>query len=111
MRYRTITGACWRLLPSLAVVVALGAHGSSHPPSLDRFMTHVRFLASSELQGRGNGTPELERAAEYIAAEFNSYGLQPGNRGSYFQEFTITDTAAFGTASTVSRARNVVAAI
>ena len=44
--------------------------------SADRYMQHVSFLASDDLKGRGNGSPELERAAEYIATQFRSFGLQ-----------------------------------
>ena len=34
----------------------------------DRFLAHVKYLASEQLKGRANGTPELEAAARYIAA-------------------------------------------
>ncbi|MEA2042509.1 MAG: M20/M25/M40 family metallo-hydrolase [Bacteroidota bacterium] len=55
-----------------------------------RMMTHVNFLASEELKGRGLGTPELDKAAEYIAAEFKKAGLKPIDGDSYFQNFTHT---------------------
>jgi aminopeptidase YwaD len=65
--------------------------------SAERYLQHVSFLASDELKGRGNGTPELERAAEYLAAQFRSYGLEPaGNGGTYFQKFDITVGAEYG---------------
>jgi len=41
------------------------------------YLKHVKYLASDELQGRGNGTPGLERAADYIAGQFKASGLQP----------------------------------
>src|SRR6187549_669461 len=63
--------------------------------SADRYMQHVSFLSSDDLKGRGNGTPELERAAEYIAAQFRSLGLKPGNGGSFFQKFDITTGVEF----------------
>ncbi len=54
------------------------------------FLRHVRFLASDDLKGRGNGSRELERAATYIAAEFKDAGLRPGGPdGSWFQSFEI----------------------
>jgi hypothetical protein len=59
--------------------------------SAERYLRHVTFLASDDLKGRGNGTPELERAAEYIASQFRSLGLKPaGDSGSFFQKFQIT---------------------
>jgi len=65
-------------------------------------MQHVSFLASDDLKGRGNGSPELERAAEYIAAQFRSYGLQTaGENGTYFQKFDITTGAQFGSKNTL----------
>src|SRR5262245_61184898 len=65
--------------------------------SADRYQRHVSLLASDDFKGRGNGTPELERAAEYIASQFRSYGLQPeGDNGSYFQKFEITVQREFG---------------
>ncbi len=70
--------------------------------SADRYMQHVSFLASDDLKGRGNGSPELERAAEYIAAQFRSYGLQTaGDNGTYFQKFDITTGAEFGSKNTL----------
>ncbi len=56
--------------------------------SPERMQAHVEYLASEDLQGRGLGTPELDTAAEYIAAQFKEIGLQPGaDDGSYFQSW------------------------
>ena len=75
---------------------------TSPPPSLvaaaaistGQYMDHIRFLADPAMKGRGNGSVELERAAEYLAAQFRVWGLRPaGEDGSYFQTFElITDT-------------------
>ncbi len=52
----------------------------------DEIQAHVDFLASDELGGRYARGPEAERAAEYIAAQFASYGLEPmGDDGTWFQ--------------------------
>ncbi|HUQ92943.1 MAG TPA: M28 family peptidase [Bryobacteraceae bacterium] len=59
------------------------------------FIKHVRFLASEKLQGRGTGTPGLEKAAGYISRQFRAAGLRPLN-GSYFQELTVTIRAQMG---------------
>lgn len=50
---------------------------------------HIDFLASDSLMGRNTPSPELDRAAEYIAGEFKRYGLKPVN-GSYFNEFNVS---------------------
>jgi hypothetical protein len=70
--------------------LGLFAQSDDREVDRDRYVAHVRFLASDELQGRGNGTPGLERAAEYIAAAFEKAGLSPaGDNGSWFQRFEI----------------------
>jgi aminopeptidase YwaD len=48
---------------------------------------HINFLASDELKGRFTGTPEADKAAQYIADEFKQYGIQPLVNSSYFQDF------------------------
>jgi hypothetical protein len=55
------------------------------------YIEHVRFLASDDLEGRGNGGRGLESAAEYIAARFREAGLEPaGEDGTFFQRFEMT---------------------
>ena len=48
-------------------------------PDIDpqRFLSHIKYLASPEMRGRATGSPELEKAADYIAAQFHAIGL-PG---------------------------------
>ncbi len=64
--------------------------------SADRFLAHVKFLASPELKGRGTGTPELEKAADYIAAQFRSFGLKPVKGHDYYQGFEVATNAHLG---------------
>src|SRR5688500_12475756 len=55
------------------------------------YLEHVKFLASDDLEGRGNGSRGLESAAEYIAARFREAGLEPaGDGGTFFQRFDMT---------------------
>ena len=55
------------------------------------YLEHVKFLASDDLEGRGNGGPGLETAADYIAARFREAGLEPaGDAGTFFQKFEMT---------------------
>ena len=51
---------------------------------------HINYLASEEFEGRMTGTQELYKAAVYIQAEFERYGLQPFFDGSFLQEFPFT---------------------
>src|SRR5438552_13512560 len=45
--------------------------------SSTRYFDHVKYLSSDEMKGRGNGTPELDKAADYIASQFRLWGLRP----------------------------------
>ena len=75
----------WAFLALLLLTGAAAARDEG------RLLEHLRYLASDELQGRGNGSPGLEQAARYIAEEYRRTGLEPvGSDGTYFQAFTIT---------------------
>ena len=76
------------LLTALSVV-STGANPRRIDPAA--YLEHVKFLASEELEGRGNGGPGLEAAAVYIAARFKEAGLEPaGEGGTFFQQFEMT---------------------
>ena len=51
------------------------------------YQTHVRYLASDALKGRATGSPELEKAAQYIQQQFASFGVKPIPGKGYQQEF------------------------
>ncbi len=56
-----------------------------------RFQTHIDYLASDALTGRGVGTPGIELSADYIGKQFESLGLAPaGDKGTYFATFPLT---------------------
>src|SRR5713226_8195856 len=53
----------------------------------EKIRAHVKFLASDLLEGRGTGQRGGDVAAEYIATQFELYGLKPaGENGAYFQD-------------------------
>ncbi len=88
-----------RLLP-----LALGVLAWAAPPATqtqpaidpDRFLAHIKYLASPQMRGRATGSPELEKAADYIAHEFRAIGLKPIEGNSYFQVFPVTTDARLG---------------
>jgi len=52
----------------------------------EKIRTHVKYLASDALEGRGTGQKGGDAAADYVAAQFKSYGLKPASdAGTYFQ--------------------------
>ena len=75
---------------TIVLLLSVLALAQLQPSTKDKLMEHLRYLASDELQGRGNGSPELEQAAHYIAELFREYGLLPaGNQQTYFQELDV----------------------
>ena len=72
-------------LPVLLVVLSNMASGqfTTPPESLEK---HVYFLASDQLLGRGFGTPQGKKAADYIAQQFKEAGVEPLD-GSYLHPF------------------------
>lgn len=50
----------------------------------------IHTLSSDEMRGRKVFSPEIDKAADFIAAEFKAAGLQTlNNSGSYRQEFSL----------------------
>ena len=76
----------------IVALLATGAVWAATPPiPAGALLDHVKFLSSDELQGRGNGSAGLERAADYIAAQFKAAGLRPGGPDDeWFQPFALT---------------------
>ena len=64
---------------------------SSTPQVCDRCIhSHMAFLASDALRGRGSGTTDELVAATYIASILEMYRLEPaGENGTYLQKATI----------------------
>lgn len=67
----------------IAAQPAVPSTGLSSITSAEMY-THVAFLASDEMRGRDTPSPELLRAAHYIAEQFASYGLLPVGPGSRY---------------------------
>lgn len=77
------------LSPSGTTLASGAAKAAAIRPAADgaRAFAHVAFLAADDFKGRKSGTPEYRRAAEYVAAEMQKAGLEPGgDNGSWFQE-------------------------
>src|SRR6185503_7498263 len=91
-----------------AAVMAMGAGGEPWHLSTegrraldavaaDSLRGHLSFLAADALGGRVNGTPGLDVAAEYVAAQLRRAGLEPIGDDGYFQ--TAPAVVALPTAS------------
>ena len=60
----------------------------------EELKTHLTVLASDKYEGRETGKKGQRMTAEYLKNEFIKLGLKPGNNGSYFQNFPLTETEA-----------------
>src|SRR6476660_3853928 len=93
----------WKTLPVVAAaVVTFAATATIDPKS---YLDEVKFLASPELKGRLTGSPELEKAAGYLRAKYDSFGLQPVG-GSFEQAFPVTTDARLGDKNSFSFIEN-----
>lgn len=72
------------LIPALLLATA-PALAQTLPPEQAAIRAHVAHLASDELRGREAGTPDYDRAADYVAKQMAAAGLRPGANGRWLQ--------------------------
>src|SRR5579864_7938177 len=84
-----------RLLPVLFCVAA-AAYGQTAPVDPAAYLDDVKFLASPELRGRASGSPQLEKAADFIVAKYRGFGIQPPPGSGYLQAFTVMTGSTLG---------------
>ncbi|MEA2339811.1 MAG: hypothetical protein QOE82_3818, partial [Thermoanaerobaculia bacterium] len=108
---------CLAALPVLAATKSAStASKDSAPAAVKRGMSllsgkamaaHDQFLASDLLEGRGPGTRGDEIAQQYIAAQFEAYGLQPGgDNGTYYQNVPLLGIATDRDKSSLAFTKN-----
>ena len=95
----TALGACDRQPaspPPAAKAPATAAAAYAFHDAIDAgdFARHVQVLSSDAFEGRGPGTPGEDKTVEYIQAQMQRIGLQPGNHGQWFQTVPMVETTA-----------------
>jgi len=83
-------------------VAAVSAAGREDGVDSDALLGHIKFLASDDLKGRGNGTEGLERAGDYVAQQFKAAGLSPGEGDGWFQPFELIAGLTVGEQNSLS---------
>jgi Zn-dependent M28 family amino/carboxypeptidase len=73
--------------------------------SLATLTTATQILSSDAYEGRAPTTPGEDKAVAYIADRFAKAGLQPGNKGSWYQDVPMVETTATPGALTISGGR------
>src|SRR5947199_10478105 len=95
---RISRGAC-ALCASVFLLAAFGATATASAAATTAaidatsYLNDIKFLASPELRGRITGSPELDKAAAFIAAKYRGFGLKPLEGRSYYQDFAVTTGA------------------
>jgi hypothetical protein len=54
-----------------------------------RYLNDIKALTAPAMEGRGDGTPGLTRAAKLIEHRYQQLGLQPAGVHGYLQPFTV----------------------
>jgi len=81
------------LIPLIFITIFSFAQKADKIINVAEVLRIVSFLASDEMRGRKTGTPEIDKAADFIAAEFKNYGLKPlGALSTFKQSFTNVRT-------------------
>jgi Zn-dependent M28 family amino/carboxypeptidase len=59
--------------------------------SVETMKEVTRTLADDSFEGRAPGTPGEEKTLAYLVQKFQAAGLQPGNKGSWFQDVPLVE--------------------
>jgi hypothetical protein len=60
----------------------------------DEIKSHIAVLANDSLTGRKPFTKGETKAIAYISSQFKKEGLEPGNKGSYFQDVPMVEVTS-----------------
>src|SRR5437879_3272317 len=82
-------------LQLILALVALSLIAADTPTTVgtadeQRFLTDIKSLTAPRMEGRGDGTQGLTRAAQLIEQRYKSLGLRPAGKYGFFQPFDVT---------------------
>ncbi len=84
----------WLATGSLVLAVLLQAAASADWSAAgNAWWKHVEYLASDDLEGRNVGSTGYEKAARYVAAQFESAGLKTAGNNGYFQQVSFLEAS------------------
>lgn len=69
----------------LALLAAGAAQAKASAAQSSLWWSHVTALAGDDTEGRMTGSRGYDKAADYVAAQFKRYGLQPADAKGYLQ--------------------------
>ena len=92
-----------RALPSLAALLVLALAQPAAARSAEaRWMQHVKILADDNMEGRLTGTPGYDRAAAYVADQYQRLGLQAAGSNGYYQPVPLMEQSLNLSASSLA---------
>jgi hypothetical protein len=74
---------------------------SFHSVSSHDLLNIAKELSSEKYKGRLSGSPEYLEAAKWCASQMESWGVKPGNHGSWFQYFDNAYSEVYSKGSVV----------
>jgi hypothetical protein len=80
-----------RRIPGALILIALTLALSASEVRQDArlYLEDIKSLTAPSMEGRGDGSQGLTRAAHLIEQRFKSLGLEPAGTQGYFQPFTL----------------------
>ena len=91
---------------TFALLALAGAAATNWDAAGNAWWKNVEYLASDGLQGRNVGSPGFDKAATYVAAQFERAGLKPAGVGNYFQPVEFNETALNAAKSSLALMRD-----
>ena len=70
--------------------------------SLATLTSATQIMSSDAFEGRAPTTPGEEKTVRFLAEQFGKAGLQPGNKGSWYQNVPLVENTATPTALRIS---------
>jgi Zn-dependent M28 family amino/carboxypeptidase len=84
-----------RLSRLFAACAALALTAAAPPPDPEAagraWWAHIAYLASDQMHGRLTGSPDYDRAADYVIGKFKAYGLKPAGAEGWLQPVSFVE--------------------
>lgn len=78
------------LLLAGLLLAAAGGFAQQYRPSAERITVTVKYLSADKLKGRGTEEKGGRKAGAFVMKQFRRLGLEPGNHGEWYQDFTFS---------------------
>ncbi len=95
-----------RVLTTTMVALLAGTIGLRGDDTASRWWSHVEALANDGMEGRNAGSPGHRRAADYVAAQFKTFGLEPASAAGYIQPVALKTRRIVEAKSSLALVRN-----